>query len=67
VQFKGWKKTSLAILNWFIILITLSMNGAGLWAAIDQLMATYNDPNTPVSSSFTCADNSIWRQLGVEP
>ncbi|KAH3908963.1 hypothetical protein HBH56_166120 [Parastagonospora nodorum] len=67
VQFKGWKKTLLAILNWFIILITLFMNGAGLWAAIDQLMATYNDPNTPVSSSFTCADNSIWRQLGVEP
>jgi amino acid transporter len=66
VQFRGWKKTSMAILNWSIILMTLFMNGAGLWASIDQLIETYNDPNTPVSSSFTCADNSIWRQLGVE-
>ncbi|KAF2830949.1 hypothetical protein CC86DRAFT_341457 [Ophiobolus disseminans] len=66
VQFKNWKKTSMAILNWLIIVLTLFMNGAGLWASIDQLIATFNDPNTPVSSSFTCADNSIWRQLGVE-
>lgn len=66
VQFKGWRKISLSILNWAIIAITLFMNGAGLWAAIDQLMATFNDPNTPVESPFTCADNSIWRQLGVE-
>ncbi|KAH8725335.1 amino acid transporter [Phaeosphaeriaceae sp. PMI808] len=57
---------STAILNWSIIVMTLFMNGAGLWASIDQLIETYNDPNTPVSSSFTCADNSIWRQLGVD-
>jgi len=65
VQFKGWKKISLSILNWTIILLTLFMNGAGLWASIDQMIATYNDPSTPVSSSFTCADNSIWRQLNI--
>lgn len=66
VQFKGWKKISMAILNWSIIVMTLFMNGVGLWAAIDQLLESYNDPNTPVNNSFTCADNSIWRQLGID-
>ncbi|KAH7399682.1 transmembrane amino acid transporter protein-domain-containing protein [Pyrenochaeta sp. MPI-SDFR-AT-0127] len=66
VQFKGWRKISMAILNWTIIALTLFMNGVGLWASIDQLLAAYNDPEIPVNSSFTCADNSVWRQLGIE-
>jgi hypothetical protein len=66
VQFKGWRNTFMAILNWSIILMTLSMNGVGLWGSIDQLNVTYNDPNTSFSNSSTCADNSIWRQLGVD-
>lgn len=66
IQFKGWRKISMALLNWTIIAITLFMNGVGLWASIDQLLAAYNDPEIPVNSSFTCADNSVWRQLGIE-
>ena len=62
----GWKKTVVALLNWGIIALTLVMNGVGLWASIDQLVAAFNDPSIPVNSSFTCADNSIWRQLGIE-
>ncbi|PSN61324.1 hypothetical protein BS50DRAFT_504747 [Corynespora cassiicola Philippines] len=65
-QFNGWRKTSMALLNWLIIALTLFMNGVGLWASIDQLLAAFNDPTVPVNSSFTCADNSIWRQLGIE-
>jgi hypothetical protein len=66
VQFQDWKKTCIAVLNWALIVMTLFLNGVGLWAAILQLTATFKDPDTPVGSSFTCADNSIWRQLGVE-
>lgn len=66
VQFSSWRKILLAILNWTILLLTLFMNGAGLWAAIDQLTAAFNDPASPVDGPFTCADNSVWRQLGIE-
>lgn len=66
VQFKGRRKISLSVLNWSIIALTLFMNGVGLWASIDQLLEAYNDPNVPVNSSFTCADNSVWRSLGIE-
>lgn len=66
VQFSTWRKTIMAILNWAIIVLTLFMNGAGLWAAIDQLTAAFNNPASPVSGPFTCADNSVWAQLGIE-
>lgn len=65
-QFNGWKKTSMAILNWAIIALTIFMTSVGLWASIDQLIAAFNNPEIPVNNSFTCADNSIWRQLGIE-
>lgn len=35
VQFSNWRKTTMAILNRTIILLTLFMNGAGLWASIN--------------------------------
>jgi hypothetical protein len=66
VQFRDWKKMSLAVLNWSIIALTLFANGVGLWASIEQLVAAYNDPLVPVDGSFTCADNSVWGQLGIE-
>ncbi|KAJ4992148.1 amino acid transporter [Stagonosporopsis vannaccii] len=58
VQFSNWRKISIAMLNWTIVVLTLFMNGAGLWAAIDQLIAAFNDPSSPVNGPFTCADNS---------
>jgi hypothetical protein len=66
VQFHGWRKTSLALINWAIIALTLFANGVGLWASIQQLIAAYNDPLDPVNGSFTCADNSVWSKLGIE-
>ena len=60
VQFRDWKKTCLASLNWTIIALTLFANGVGLWASIEQLVAAYHDPLVPVEGSFTCADNSVW-------
>jgi hypothetical protein len=66
VQFNGWRKISLSLLNWAIIVFTLFLNGVGLWASIDRLLAAYHDPAVPVNGPFTCADNSVWRQLGIE-
>jgi hypothetical protein len=66
VQFHGWRKTSLSLLNWTIIALTLFANGVGLWASIQQLIAAYNNPLVPVNGSFTCADNSVWSKLGID-
>ena len=65
-QFINWRRACLACFNWFIIGMVLFMTSAGLYASIMQMLAAYNDPNVAVGSSFTCADNSIWRQLGVD-
>jgi hypothetical protein len=66
VQFRDWRKITLAIVNWAIIAFTLFANGVGLWASIQQLIAAYNDPLVPVNGSFTCEDNSVWSKLGIE-
>jgi hypothetical protein len=66
VQFRDWKKTLLAIVNWVIIAFTLLANGVGLWASIQQLIAAYNNPSVLVNGPFTCADNSVWSKLGIE-
>ncbi|KAH7138824.1 amino acid transporter [Dendryphion nanum] len=65
-QFANKRKTAVALLNWAIVLMTVFMTTVGLWASIDQLIEAFNDPDVPVNSSFTCADNSIWRQLGID-
>lgn len=65
-QFTTWRRSCVALFNWFIIAMVLFMTSAGMYASIEQMLAAYNDPNVAVGSSFTCADNSIWRQLGVE-
>jgi hypothetical protein len=59
VQFKGWKKTCVAVINWALIVMTLFFNSVGMWATVTQLLATFRDPSTPVERSFTCADNNI--------
>jgi hypothetical protein len=56
----------MVILDWTILLLTLFVNGAELWASIDQLIAAFDDPASLVHGPFTCADNSVWRQLGIE-
>jgi hypothetical protein len=66
VQFRDWRKISLAVVNWAIVAFTLFANVVGLWASIEQLIAAYNDPLVPVNGSFTCADNSVWSKLGID-
>lgn len=56
----GWKKTSLTVINALIILQSLFMNGAGLWAAITGLLDIFNNDEGEIKGVFTCADNSIF-------
>lgn len=56
---RGWKKISLALLNVFILFIVLFMNTGGMYASIANMLDIFNDPNSSVSSPFSCADNSL--------
>lgn len=56
---RGWKKISLAAFNIFVLCIVLFMNTGGMYASIDNMLAIFADPNSSVSGSFSCADNSI--------
>lgn len=59
-QFSTRRKTMLSILNWAIIALTLFVNGAGMWASVDSLLAIFGDPNQNVDGPFTCGDNSLF-------
>lgn len=54
------RKMCLTVVNVLIIVQTLFMNGAGLWAAITGLVDIFNDPGVKIRGAFTCADNSIF-------
>lgn len=60
LMFKGWKKVCLTIINFLIILMSLCMNSAGLWAAITGLIDIYQNENNKIKGSFTCANNGIF-------
>ena len=59
-MFSNWKKTSLVVLNVFILCIVLFMNTAGMYASVDSLLKVFADPDNEVNGPFTCADNSIF-------
>ena len=56
----------MAFLNWTIVLWTLFINGAELWTSIDQHITAFDDPASPVNGPFTCTNNSVWTQSGIE-
>ena len=58
-QFSTWRKTCLAILNWFMILASCFLTVFGLYTTISDLAARVADPNDPLDV-FTCADNSLF-------
>jgi hypothetical protein len=59
-QFNGFRNICLAILSYFLIVIALFLNSAGLWASITNLIALFNNPTSGVKGPFTCADNSLF-------
>lgn len=59
-QFSTRRKMVLSIINWTIVVLTVFVNGAGMWASVDSLLAIFNDPAQNVDGPFTCADNSLF-------
>ncbi|KAM3515064.1 hypothetical protein MY11210_001302 [Beauveria gryllotalpidicola] len=53
------KNIPLAIVNAFLIIQALFMNGVGMWASVEGLLEVYHTPGK-LEGSFTCADNSIF-------
>lgn len=60
VKFNGWRKISLSCLNFFLILISLFMNGAGLWSSITELLDIFAAKDSNVQGCFDCGDNSLF-------
>ncbi|KAJ8117655.1 hypothetical protein OPT61_g1200 [Boeremia exigua] len=58
-QFINWKKTSLALFNWFMILASAFLTIFGLYTSISDLDARVKDPNDPLNV-FTCANNALF-------
>jgi hypothetical protein len=54
------EKAALAVLNGLLILQVLFMNGAGLWAAITNIVDVYEKGEGGIRGPFTCADNSLF-------
>ncbi|KAF5020005.1 hypothetical protein F66182_7970 [Fusarium sp. NRRL 66182] len=56
--FQDWKKICLTILNALLILMSLFMNAAGLWAAITELLDIFDSADSSIQGVFSCGDNS---------
>ncbi|CAG9950214.1 unnamed protein product [Clonostachys rosea f. rosea IK726] len=58
--FSNWKKTSLFIVNVFLIFISLFMNGAGLWSSITELLDIFESDSSSVQGVFSCGNNALF-------
>ncbi|KAM0227362.1 hypothetical protein ACHAPO_011609 [Fusarium lateritium] len=59
-MFDTWRRLILFGINVTLLLFTLLINSAGLWASITELLDIYNDPNASVQGAFDCGDNSLF-------
>ncbi|KAI8716188.1 hypothetical protein NCS52_00911800 [Fusarium sp. LHS14.1] len=59
-KLQGWKKICLATVNALLILVSLFMNGVGLWAAITELLDIFQSEESTVSGVFSCGNNALF-------
>lgn len=58
-QFSTWRKSLLAVFNWFMFVASAFLTVFGLYTSISALNDRVQDPNDPLNV-FTCADNSLF-------
>jgi uncharacterized membrane protein len=58
-QFSSWKKTLLALFNWFMILASAFLTVFGLYTSISDLHGRVVDPDDTLNV-FTCANNALF-------
>ncbi|KAM0415713.1 hypothetical protein ACHAPT_013329 [Fusarium lateritium] len=56
--FQDWKKICLTLLNAFLIIISLFLNAAGLWASITELLDLFNADDSSIRGVFSCGSNA---------
>ncbi|KAH7258747.1 hypothetical protein FSOLCH5_007671 [Fusarium solani] len=56
--FRDWKKICLTLLNAFLIIISLFLNAAGLWASITELLDLFNADDSSIRGVFSCGSNA---------
>ncbi|KAJ4309162.1 hypothetical protein N0V84_011668 [Fusarium piperis] len=56
--FRDWKKICLTLLNAFLIIMSLFMNAAGLWASITELLDLFNADDSSIRGVFSCGSNA---------
>ncbi|KAM5350359.1 hypothetical protein ACJ41O_006864 [Fusarium nematophilum] len=59
-KFSGWRKICLTVVNAFLIVISLFMNGAGLWSSITELMDIFANDSSSVQGVFDCGSNALF-------
>ncbi|KAH7145399.1 transmembrane amino acid transporter protein-domain-containing protein [Dactylonectria estremocensis] len=56
--FENWKKTSLAVLNAFFIIMSFFLNAAGIWAAVTELLDLF-ETGDGIGGVFDCGNNAL--------
>ncbi|KAM0326131.1 hypothetical protein ACHAQA_006724 [Verticillium albo-atrum] len=59
-MFANWRKKSLFVVNVLIIVMSLFMNSAGMWAAVMGLLDVFNNEENEIRGPFTCANNALF-------
>ncbi|KAF5011509.1 hypothetical protein FDECE_2381 [Fusarium decemcellulare] len=57
--FDNWRRIIFCCINVGLLMFTLLINSAGLWASITELLDIFNDPDASVRGAFDCGDNSL--------
>ncbi|KAM0424396.1 hypothetical protein ACHAPT_010316 [Fusarium lateritium] len=56
--FDGWKNTALFVVNCLLIVLSLFLNAAGLWATVTEMLDFFKQGG--VRGVFDCGDNAIF-------
>ncbi|KAF4974601.1 hypothetical protein FZEAL_8528 [Fusarium zealandicum] len=56
--FQDWKKSCLTVLNVLLVIMSLFMNAAGLWASITELLDLFNADDSSIRGVFSCGSNA---------
>ncbi|KPM39513.1 hypothetical protein AK830_g7039 [Neonectria ditissima] len=56
--FRGWKQITLTVINSLLIIMSLFMNGAGLWSSLTELLDLFNADDSSIRGVFSCGSNA---------
>lgn len=54
----GWKKRGLTLFNFFLIIMSVFFNVAGLWSSITELLDIFNSEESAIRGAFSCGNNA---------